>query len=247
MSIYFAGDFHLGVPDYESSLVREKKICAWLDYISADAEEIYLMGDIFDFWFEYKRVIPKYHTRFLGKIAELVDKGIDVYFFKGNHDMWMFHYFQKELGITLVSDELIIERYNRRLFLHHGDGLGKGESGYKILRKIFRNTWAQRFFSLIPPRIGIGLALMLSNKSRISQKGRYEKYLGDDKELLFQFANNYDKEKRNIDYFVFGHRHLVLHRELENGSIYINTGEWVNQSHYAKLSESGMELLKFQP
>lgn len=243
MALYFAGDFHLGVPDYETSLAREKKLCRWLDLISKDAQEIFLLGDIFDFWFEYKWVIPKYYSRFFGKIAELTDKGIKVYFFKGNHDMWSFGYFKKELGVEEISDELIIDRMGYRLFIHHGDGLGEGENSYKILRKIFRSRIAQLLFSIIPTRLGLGIALWLSRRSRISQKNRFETYLGDEKEHLFQYAKN---NHLKIDIFIFGHRHLIIDKEVGQGIRYINTGEWVNSSGYARLDNHGIKVLYFE-
>jgi len=244
--IYFAGDFHLGVPDGNKSREREKQICDWLNFISADASEIYLMGDIFDFWFEYKQAVPKGYVRLLGTLAFLTDKGIKISTFKGNHDMWMFGYLPEETGLHIISDSLEITRNNKKFFLHHGDGLGKGEPGYRLLRSVFRSRLCQWLFARLHPNFGIGLALYLSRKSRISQKNRYENYLGDDKEILTQFCIEKLKTEK-IDYFIFGHRHLSLEILLPGNAKYINTGEWVHGSSYAKFDGENLHLLKWQP
>jgi len=241
VKIYFSSDFHLGVPDQASSLEREKSICLWLEMAAKDATEIYLMGDIFDFWFEYKKAVPKGFVRLLGTIAYITDKGIPVTVFKGNHDMWMFGYLEKECGVKTVSDEIIIERNQKTFYLHHGDGLGPGEHGYKILRKIFRSRVCQALFGFLHPNIGISLANFLSRKSRIQQKGRFETYLGDDKEFLTGFAKEHLK-KQHIDFFVFGHRHLALDINLGENSRYINLGEWMHEKRYAVFDGENMQL-----
>lgn len=243
--IYFAGDFHLGVPDAISSREREKRLCNWLEHVAQDATEIYLMGDVFDFWFEYKRAVPKGFVRLLGTLARLTDRGIKITMFKGNHDMWMFGYLEKECGVCLVSDRLVIERNEKKFYLHHGDGLGNGEWGYKLLRGFFRSKVCQYLFGFIHPNLGIGLALFLSRRSRISQKGRYEEYLGDKKELLTQFSKEV-LEKEHYDYFIFGHRHLRLDIDLGSGSRYFNAGEWVHGSAYLKFDGEQVALLEWK-
>lgn len=245
MKIYFGSDFHLGVPDHATSLEREKSICRWLEMAAEDATEIYLMGDIFDFWFEYKKAVPKGFVRLLGTIASITDRGIPVTVFKGNHDMWMFGYLEEECGVKTVSDELIIERNNKTLFLHHGDGLGPGEPGYKILRKIFRSHPCQWLFGFLHPNLGISIASALSKKSRIQQKGRYETYLGDDKEYLTCFSKEYLLQ-RHIDYFVFGHRHLALDIALNEKSRYVNLGEWMHEKKYAVFDGDTLKLLAWE-
>ncbi len=245
MKIYFGSDFHLGVPDPVSSLEREKSICRWLEMAASDATEIYLMGDVFDFWFEYKKAVPKGFTRLLGTIASITDKGIPVTLFKGNHDMWMFGYLEKECGVKTVSNELIIERNNHKFFLHHGDGLGPGERGYKVLRRIFRSRICQTLFGFLHPNIGIALANTLSKKSRIQQKGRFETYLGDDKEYLTQFAKTY-LQHTHIDFFIFGHRHLALDIQLNQKSRYINLGEWMHEKKYAVFDGTALQLLTWE-
>lgn len=243
--IYFAGDFHLGTPDPASSLAREKKLCRWLEEISVDATEIYLMGDVFDFWFEYRKVVPKGFVRFLGTLAKLTDKGIKVTLFKGNHDMWMFGYLKEECGVSIVSDALEIERNGKKFFLHHGDGLGKGDRSYKWLRWVFRSALCQWLFARIHPNLGIALGNYLSRKSRISQKGRHETYYGDDREMLTGFSREKLKTS-HYDFFIYGHRHLTLDIQLGPNSRYINTGEWVHESSYARFNGTDIELLQFR-
>lgn len=245
MKIYFASDFHLGVPDYKSSLDREKSICRWLEMAAQDATEIYLLGDVFDFWFEYKKAVPKGFTRLLGTLSALTDNGISITMFKGNHDMWMFGYLEKECGVNIVSDELIVERNGKRFFLHHGDGLGPGEYGYKVLRRIFRSRVCQLLFGFIHPGLGLTVAEKLSKKSRIQQKGRHETYLGDDKEHLTLYAQSY-LLKTHIDYFVFGHRHLALDITVGENSRYINLGEWMHQKQYAVFDGHQLQLLAWE-
>jgi UDP-2,3-diacylglucosamine hydrolase len=241
--IYFASDFHLGVPDYASSREREDKVVAWLDMAKMDAAEIYLMGDIFDFWFEYDKVIPKGFVRLQGKIAELTDAGIQVTLFKGNHDMWMFTYFQQELGVNLVSDELVITRGGKQFFLHHGDGLGPGDAKYKILKRFFRSRFCQWLFARLHPNLGMGLANYWSRNSRMANVKK-EQFESEDKEWLVQYCREV-LQKQHYDYFIFGHRHLPLDIQLNAKSRYVNLGEWMNYSSYAVFD--GEDLLLINP
>jgi UDP-2,3-diacylglucosamine hydrolase len=242
--IYFASDFHLGVPSFETSLVREKKICRWLDAIKNNATEIYLLGDCFDFWFEYKDVVPKGSVRLLGKIAELTDQEIKITFFKGNHDMWTFGYLEKELGIQMITNELVIKRNNKTFFLHHGDGIGPGDRGYKLIKKIFRHPFSIALFGFLHPRLGAGLAKYLSRKSRLGKGDSDKTYLGDDKEFTTLFCKEMLK-KQHYDYFIFGHRHLPLNIQLNEKSQYINLGEWVHDFTYAVFDGTHIELKTF--
>lgn len=242
-NIYFASDFHLGSPDHDTSRKRENRILAWLNEIEPNCAELFLMGDVFDFWFEYQKVIPKGFVRLQGKLAQMTDAGIKVYFFKGNHDMWVNDYFTTEMGIEIVSDELIIERGGKRFFLHHGDGLGPGDKKYKLLRKVFRNPLCQWLFSLVPPRIGLGVANWWSKSSRAAG-GCEEVFLGVDQEWLAIYA----KEQlltAHFDYFVFGHRHLPLTIDLGQQSKYINLGEWINYNSYAVFDGNELTLNYF--
>ncbi|MBK0379745.1 UDP-2,3-diacylglucosamine diphosphatase [Mucilaginibacter segetis] len=242
--LYFASDFHLGARSYKSSRQREERIIRWLDAIKVDASEIFLLGDVFDFWFEYKTVVPKGYIRFLGKLAELTDSGIKLYLFKGNHDMWMFDYFVTELNASIISDELVIERSGKIFYLHHGDGLGPGDKKYKFLKKIFRSPLCQWLFGLIPPDLGIGIANNWSKKSRTKgvrtlPERRYEHgwLITHAKELL---------RSAHYDYFIFGHKHLPLEKEISPNSRYVNLGEWINYNTYAVFDGTSLELKYFE-
>jgi UDP-2,3-diacylglucosamine hydrolase len=242
--LYFASDFHLGTGRYADSRKREDRIVSWLDSIKADAAELFLMGDVFDFWFEYKTVVPKGYIRFLGKLAELTDAGVKLYLFKGNHDMWMFDYFKKELGATIISDELKIERNGKKFFLHHGDGLGPGDDFYKILKNFFRSKFCQWLFARIHPNLGVGIANYWSTNSRISNLKKEDPKPGE-QEWLVTFCR--EELKTNFyDYLIFGHRHLPLDIQLNPNSRYINLGEWVNYSSYAEFDGTTLALKSFE-
>jgi UDP-2,3-diacylglucosamine hydrolase len=242
--IYFASDFHLGMPQGEVSKVREKKICDWLEKISADASEIYLLGDLFDFWFEYKTVVPRGYVRFLGKLAELTDKGIQIFVCVGNHDLWMREYLEEECGVKIFKDPLIKKFGSKNFYIHHGDGLGPGDNGYKILKKFFLSKINQFLFARLHPNFGFKLANGFSKKSRLAQPERENSYQGDDKEYLTLHCLEILKSQA-VDFFIFGHRHLKINVELENSnpltqndsrqkSRYINLGEWFSGGGYAK-------------
>jgi UDP-2,3-diacylglucosamine hydrolase len=243
--LYFASDFHLGAGKYTSIREREARIVRWLDIIKADAAEVFLMGDIFDFWFEYKTVVPKGYIRFLGKLAELADAGIKLYFFKGNHDMWMFDYFERELGATIISDELEIERNGKRFYLHHGDGLGPGDASYKILKKAFRSKVCQWLFARLHPNLGVGIANWWSQQSRIAGESSAENRSYEHEWLVI-----YSRELLQThfyDYLIFGHRHLPMDIQLNDRSRYINLGEWVNYFSYAVFDGEKLSLEYFEP
>ena len=243
--IYFASDFHLGVPTLELSLVREKKIVRWLDSIKADAEEIYLVGDIFDFWWEYKYTIPKGQTRLLGKIAELTDSGIKIHFFTGNHDLWMRDYFVQELGVT-VNKEPIRKIYNHKSFLiGHGDGLGPGDGWYKFLKKCFMNPFLIWCFNALHPNIGFWIARRSSNRSRIVTGDSDKEFLGDDNEWLLTYCKE-EIKKEHTDFYIFGHRHLPLDLKVSETSRYINLGEWINYCSYAVFDGEQLESKIFE-
>lgn len=244
-NIYFLSDFHLGVPDYESSLIREKKIISFLNSIQHNAQEIFIVGDMFDFWYEYKKVIPKGYVRLLGKLAELTDAGIPIHFFIGNHDMWMNGYFEKELNIPVYHEPQIFERNGLKLFIGHGDGLGPGDYGYKFIKKIFRNKFCQFLFGIIHPNWGIGLANYFSQKSREKTGTSDEHFLGEEKEWLVQFCRT-TLETEHFDFFIFGHRHYPIDYKLNEKSNYINLGDWINNFSYAVLTNSKLELKKWE-
>lgn len=231
-NIYFASDFHLGVPSHELSREREDRIVSWLNSIQSTAHTIYLVGDIFDFWFEYKQVIPRGFTRFFGKIAELADSGINVVFFTGNHDMWMFNYLEIELGVTIVREKIEIEINDKSFLIAHGDGLGPGDRGYKIIKSIFSNKICQWLFARLHPNFGIGLANYFSKKSR-KHSINEDKFLGEDKEWLIQYSLEKLKEK-HFDFFIFGHRHFPIIVDLPLESKYINLGEWISHNSFVE-------------
>lgn len=242
--LYFASDFHLGAGGYQNSREREDRLVRWLDMIKTDAAEVYLMGDVFDFWFEYKSVVPRGYIRFLGKLAELADKGIKLIFFKGNHDMWMFDYFEKELGAAIVTNELEIERNGKKFYLHHGDGLGPGDKTYKLLKKIFRSRLCQWLFARLHPNLGVGIANYWSTHSRIAGEKNMQR-LNTEQEWLVVYSR--ELLKTNFyNYLIFGHRHLPLDVQLNKDSRYINLGEWVNYNSYAVFDGDELTLHHFE-
>ena len=243
--IYFLSDFHLGAPDYASSLQREKIIVSFLDEIKNDAAEIFLVGDMFDFWYEYRKVVPKGFVRLLGKLAELSDAGIPMHFFVGNHDMWMKDYFQKELNIPVYFHPKEFEREGKRFLVGHGDGLGPNDHGYKRLKKIFRNPVCQWLFGILPPMMGMGLANFLSRRSRIKTGSSEEVFFGEDREWLIIYSKD-TLQKEKFDFFVFGHRHLPIDFRLNDSSRYINLGDWITFFTYAVFDQGVLTLKSYK-
>lgn len=244
--IFFISDAHLGVPDYNESLKREKLLVAWLDEVKDQAEEIYIVGDLFDFWFEYKRAIPKGFTRILGKLAELTDNNITVHYFTGNHDLWMFGYFEKELNIPVYHQGIVREIKGKKFLIAHGDGLGPGDHGYKFMKGVFRNKFFQWLFRNVHPDIGIGLASYWSKRSRyVSQQGKIEPFKGEEEEWLIIYSKEVLK-KEHIDYFVFGHRHIPLEIRLNENSNFLNLGDWISHFSYAEFDGKKMEIKYFK-
>jgi UDP-2,3-diacylglucosamine hydrolase len=242
--IFFASDFHLGVPNHEASLEREKRIVRWLDSVKGEAHSIYLMGDIFDFWFEYRHAIPKGFIRLQGKLAEITDSGIPVIFFTGNHDMWMFDYFTKELNIKIYRDPLELNVNDQKILIGHGDGLGPGDKFYKVLKWFFNSSFCQWLFARIHPNLGIGIANYWSRKSRISNTKREEKFNGEEEEFLLTYCKALEKQDHH-DYYIFGHRHLPLDLQVSANSRYINLGEWVHFNTYAEYDGKQISLKTF--
>ena len=240
--IYFASDFHLGVPTYENSLEREHKIVKWLDSIKADAEELYLLGDVFDFWFEYRTVVPRGYVRLLGKLAELSDSGIKIHYFTGNHDMWTFDYLEKELNVIIYRAPIEISYNGKAFFIGHGDGLGPGDHGYKFIKKVFASKVCQWLFARLHPNFGIGIANYFSKKSRIATGTTDEKFLGEEKEWLVIYSKEI-LAKKHFDYLIFGHRHLPLDIKIDS-SRYINLGDWIQYFTYGVFDGAEFELKK---
>lgn len=246
MATYFASDFHLGVDARLSSAEREKQIVRWLDQIADKADAIYLVGDLFDFWFEYATVVPKGYTRLLGQLASLRDAGIPIYFFTGNHDMWMFGYFEQELGIPIYRSPIIREIDGKKYFIGHGDGLGPGDYGYKFIKQVFANPLSQWMFARLHPNFGIRLAQYFSGSSRQSNPSP-QVFLGEEQEWLAVYAQQKIEQIPDIDYFIFGHRHLPIDFLLSNGrSRYLNLGEWLYHNSYIIAEQGQVQHLFFE-
>ncbi len=244
--IYFISDFHLGAPDRPTSLQREKLIVQFLEQIKTEASEIFIVGDLFDFWYEYRTVVPKGYVRILGKLAELTDAGLPIQFFVGNHDMWMKGYFEQELNIPVYYEPKKFERNGKKFLIGHGDGLGPGDHGYKFIKKIFRNRFCQWLFGILPPAAGVGLANYFSRKSRAVTGQIDEQFLGEDKEWLIAYCKEI-LQNEYFDYFIFGHRHLPIDFSFKNGSRYINLGDWIRYYTYAVFDGTELTLTSWLP
>ena len=242
--LYFASDFHLGIENNEVSSDREKKIVKWLEYISNDASAIFLVGDLFDFWFEYKHTVPKGFVRFLGKLAELSDRGIQIFLFTGNHDLWMGDYLPSQLSVKVFHNPVVLKVGNKKLFIGHGDGLGPGNSFYQVVKRIFTNRICQWLFQWIHPNIGISLAKYWSKRSRVKSSQRDEEFKGEDEPLLI-FSQSINK-KNHHDIYIFGHRHLPLELQVSDNSTYFNLGEWFSQYNYLAFDGEKAELKTFK-
>ena len=241
--IYFASDQHFGAPTIAQSKVREQKFVNWLDSIKNTTDTLFLLGDLFDFWFEYKKAVPKGFVRVLGKLAELSDRGIKIHFFVGNHDLWMRDYFEKELNITVYHKPTEFSFNNKSFFIGHGDGLGPHDKGYKFMKKVFTNPISKWLYRWLHPDIGIKLAQYLSLKNKLISGEEDVKFLGEEKEWLVQYCKMKLKEKQ-YDFFIFGHRHLPLEIKLSNTSSYINTGDWITHFSYGEFDGEQL-LLKY--
>lgn len=243
--VYFASDFHLGVPTPEKSLERERAVVAWLDSIKTDAAMLFLVGDVFDFWFEYKHTIPKGFIRLQGKLAELTDAGLPIRLFTGNHDMWMHDYFTTELGIPVYRRPRSYEISGKQFLIGHGDGLGPGDETYKRLKVLFESPLARQAFRWLHPDIGLKIAHSWSRRSRISNLEKEEdKFLGEDREWLFQYCLAMERQTHH-DYYIFGHRHLPLDLAVSASSRYINLGEWVTARTYGVFDGLSVQLKKW--
>ena len=238
--IYFASDFHLGLKTGTSPLERERKVIGWLKQISSDADEIYLVGDIFDFWWEYNLVVPRGFTRFLGTISELTDKGIPVHFFTGNHDMWVKDYLANECGMIIHTSPLTETFDGKRFHIAHGEGLGSVNLPYKLLLKIFHNKTLRKLYSSLHPSIGVGIGHRWSLSSRLG-KGKNLDFLGEKNEDLIRYADSI-QEHEEIDYFIFGHRHMAMTYKMKDGSVICFLGDWIYHSSYAEWDGSALTL-----
>lgn len=239
--IYFLSDAHLGFPDYKESLVRERILVECLQKMAIDAKEIILLGDIFDFWFEYKKVVPRGFTRILGELGQITDMGITVRFFKGNHDMWTFGYLEKECGVLVHKGKYKAEYNGKKFFIAHGDGLGPGDKGYKRLKRVFDSKLMQWVFARFHPNFSFMIAQKWSFKSRMSDTEEDYTFQGEEKERLLQYAKR-KLSKTHYDYFVFGHRHVPLMVDMEQGAKYISLGDWLHHFTYAEFDGENISL-----
>lgn len=242
--IYFISDIHLGAPALKNNREREKLFVSWLDEIKKDAAALFLMGDIFDYWFEYKTVVPRGFTRTLGKLAEIADSGIPVHFFTGNHDVWVFDYLPSELGVQVHREAMRATFSGKKFFLAHGDGLDPFDKGYHLLKKLFTNRFLQWLFAWVHPNWGVSLAHAWSKKSRLT-KGVFVPFQGEEKEGLYLFAKS-TLEDEEVDYFIFGHRHLLLDLPLGKNTRYINLGDWISHFSYGVFDGDKFELKTYK-
>ena len=240
--IFFISDVHLGLPDHAKSLERERKLVAWLDQIMPETKTLYLLGDIFDFWYEYKEVVPKGYVRFLAKIAEFTDKGIPVYFFTGNHDVWAYNYFETEIGMQIIRKPKTVEISGKKFHLAHGDGLGPSDVGFKLLKWLFTNKAAQFMFSRVHPNFALWLGNSWSRKKRYADDVDKLKFVNADDEWLVSYAKDYLKTEK-IDYFLFGHRHVAINLKIGDAQ-FINLGDWIHNFTYAVFDGTNLELKK---
>ena len=248
MKTYFVSDAHLGSWAFEDKKAHEQKLVRWLDSIKTDCQALYLLGDMIDFWFEYKQVVPRGFNRFFGKLAEFTDAGIPVYWFIGNHDIWLFNYVQEELGVIVYKAPQQVTLYGKTFYLAHGDGLGDPSIGFRILRSVFHNTLTQWLFALLHPNLGICFGLSWARHSRIKREKDPEKYLGEENEYLIQYAKKHASELGSgaPDFYLFGHRHILLDLMISGKSRVVILGDWFRQFSYGELDENGFSLELFE-
>lgn len=232
--IYFLSDAHLGSWALEHRRTHERRLVNFLDEIKHEAAAVYLLGDIFDYWYEYKYVVPKGYTRLLGKISELTDRGIEVHFFTGNHDIWCKDYFVEECGMVMHREPITIDLYGKEFYLAHGDGLGDESRNFKMLRAMFHSHTLQTLFSAIHPRWTVKLGLTWAKHSRLKrEEGKEPDYMGEEREPLIRYTKEYLKTHPDINYFIYGHRHIMLDMMLTRQARIIIVGDWIKYFSYA--------------
>ena len=243
--VYFISDAHLGSRLVEDPKKHEKKLVDWLEKVKTDATAIYLLGDMFDFWFEYKTVVPKGFVRVLGKLAEIRDSGIPIYFFVGNHDLWMNDYFEKELNIPVFHENQEYTFHGKTFLVGHGDGKGPGDLGYKRMKKVFTNPFSKWLFRWLHPDLGVGLAQYLSVKNKLISGAEDVTFLGEDNEWLIQYAKR-KLETKHYNYLVFGHRHLPMKYTVGENAEYVNLGDWITYFTYGVFDGTTFEIKKWE-
>jgi UDP-2,3-diacylglucosamine hydrolase len=240
--VYFLSDAHLGSLLVKDKRAHEKKLVDWLDSVKNDAEVIYLVGDIFDFWFEYKTVVPKGFVRFLGKVSELIDSGIEIHFFIGNHDIWTFGYLQDEVGLIVHKEPFLVQHGTKKFYLAHGDGISTNDHGFKLMRKIFHSNTAQKLFRLLPAQLGQEFGYNWSKNNREKHMEYDSKYLGENNEALVLFAKKYVETHDDIDFMIFGHRHIALDLQIKNQKRVVILGDFVNIFSYGVFDGENFRL-----
>lgn len=244
--VYFLSDAHLGSRAIKHSRTHERRLVNFLDSIKHHAEAVYLLGDMFDFWYELKTVVPKGFTRFLGKLSELSDMGIEIHFFIGNHDIWCGDYLTKECGVIIHREPLTTEIHGKEFLLAHGDGLGDPNTSFKLLRAMFHSVTLQKLFSALHPRWSMELGLNWAKQSRMKREnGKEPDYMGEDKEFLVLYTKEYLKTHPNINYFIYGHRHIMLDLMLSHSSRILILGDWINHFSYAVFDGESLILNQF--
>jgi len=244
--IYFASDLHLGMQSPEQSLQREKLFIEWLEEIRKDASELWLLGDVFDYWFEYKKVVPRGFTRFLGTLASLSDEGVDIHLIPGNHDIWVFDYLPAEIGLEVHRKSVRREWNNHHFLLGHGDGLHPRDLKYRMLQRLFKNKTIQWFYARIHPNGSMAFAHRWSKNSR-KKHGALGSFMGVDKEHQIQFARKEIGKHPDIEFFVFGHRHIPYDIRIADNSRVICLGDWIGNFTYGVFDGQEFQLLKYLP
>ncbi len=230
----------------EEPLEYERRVVRFLESIEEDCEELYLLGDIIDYWFEFRHVVPQGYTRFLGKLAMMSDRGVKIHWFTGNHDIWIFDYLPREIGMTLHREPEVVTLHGKRMFLAHGDGLGEDSKMLRLMTGFFHNRVCQRMFRWIHPDWTTGFAYWWSKKSRLSGNG-FPDYMGEQKEHLVQYAKQRVAEGLEVEYFIFGHRHIMLDLMMSRSTRLMILGDWINHFSYAVMDEKGnMSLDQFE-
>lgn len=242
--IYFVSDVHLGAPALNNNRERERLFADWLDDIKDDVSELFLMGDIFDFWHEYKKVAPRGFTRIIGRIGDLTDSGVNVHFFTGNHDLWVYDYLPEEAGVILHRNPVVKEIFGKNFFLAHGDGLDEADVGYRRLKRIFTNKTMQWLFARLHPNAALSLGHGWSKKSRLAKMGTDENFKANE-DGMYKFAEKY-LEKESIDYFIFGHRHELAKESINGNTTFVLLGDWINKFSYGVFDGENFEIKRYK-
>lgn len=243
--VYFISDAHLGSRMLSDPRAHERKLVAWLDRVKEDARAVYMVGDMFDFWFEYRTVVPKGFVRFLGKVAELADMGIEMHFFTGNHDLWTFGYLEQEVGVQVHRRAERVQLGDKCALIAHGDGLSSDDHAFKLLRSIFHSRTCQRLFRLVPPQIGQNFGYAWAKKNREKLRPEDTEYKGEAAEPLVLYAKRYLATHPDVDMVIFGHRHIQLDLQLHGGKRVVVLGDFISLFTYGVFDGENFWLENF--